>query len=104
MEITGNLRIAATTVNFTEIEVDTFHVAAGATLEVDVDLIDRYNCQGGFCPPLGETKIDVDGAFILRNTRINEGGYHIVRREPRRHRLLRERLDHRHPAVRTGWR
>lgn len=82
VEVTGNLKLVDTSPYFLEIEVRTFHVAAGATLEVDVDLIDRYNCQGGFCPPVGETKIDVDGTFILRGTRINEGGWHIVRINP----------------------
>jgi hypothetical protein len=82
VEVTGNLKLVDTSPYFLEIEVITFHVAAGATLEVDVDLIDRYNCQGGFCPPVGETRVDVDGTFILRNTRINEGGWHIVRVNP----------------------
>jgi hypothetical protein len=80
--ITGNIRIVDDDQWFTQVTAGTFHVAAGARLEMEVDLVNRAQGCGVPCPPLGETKFDVDGTLVLRNTSMFDGGFHYVRVNP----------------------
>ncbi len=80
--VTGNIRIVETGQWFIQVVVETFHVAAGATLDIDVDLVDNYGCDGSWCPPRGETKFDVDGTLIVRDSTIHMGGFHMIRVNP----------------------
>lgn len=83
VEVTGNVRIVnngANTFGLT-LEVVTFHVAEGASLE----LVDLYVTSPGcdsFCPPRGEARFVVDGELILRGVRSFQGGTHVLKVNP----------------------
>jgi hypothetical protein len=83
IEVTGEIQVVeAQPDRFSSIETTRIHVAAGASLDIQVDLINHYGCETFRCPPRGDTKLAVDGTLVLRSTRLHMGGIHIITVNP----------------------